>query len=106
MYSFLFSAAAFELTLGEIVADLPRDAGAVVVLLMLGAFVFLTWHGSRRSTIETYKARSHSVAEAEIDPAALAQPSEASMVPPTMATPTKPASRRSRKDSERINWVS
>ena len=55
--STIFSAAA-ELTLREVIADMPHDAGAVVVGLMLGAMIFLTWYGSRRSTVEKYGSRS------------------------------------------------
>jgi hypothetical protein len=36
-----------ELTLQEVVADIPHDAGAMIVYLLLGAFVGLVWYGSR-----------------------------------------------------------
>lgn len=36
-----------ELTLQEVLADIPHDAGAVIVFLLLGAFVGFVWYGSR-----------------------------------------------------------
>lgn len=41
-----------ELSLREVAADIPRDAGAVVVYLLLAAFVVMTWAGSRKRTAE------------------------------------------------------
>lgn len=36
-----------DLTLREVLADLPHDAGAVVVYLMIALFVGLVWLGGR-----------------------------------------------------------
>ena len=36
------------LSIGKILADIPLDAGTVVMLLVLGAFGGFIWHGSRR----------------------------------------------------------
>lgn len=35
------------LTLHKILTDIPHDLPAMVVYVMLGAFVFLIWRGSR-----------------------------------------------------------
>lgn len=37
-----------DLSLAEIVTDIPHDAGAVVVYVLLALFVGMTWAGSRR----------------------------------------------------------
>lgn len=37
-----------ELTFREVLADIPHDAGAVIVYLLLAVFVAMTWAGSRR----------------------------------------------------------
>lgn len=31
-----------------LLSDVPRDAGAIVVYLMIGAFVFFIWKGNRK----------------------------------------------------------
>ena len=42
-----------ELTLRDIVTNIPHDAGAVIVYVMLGTFGFLMWKGSRRRSPRT-----------------------------------------------------
>lgn len=37
------------LTLRKVITDIPHDVPAMVVYLLLGAFVFLIWRGSRPS---------------------------------------------------------
>lgn len=37
-----------ELTLRQVFADVPRDAGAILIYLILALFVGLTWAGSRK----------------------------------------------------------
>ncbi len=44
------------LTLGDILTDIPHDAGAVLVFLLVGGLTFLVWFGSRRDVIERYGA--------------------------------------------------
>jgi hypothetical protein len=36
-----------DLTLKEIVADIPRDGAAIIVYLLIAVFVGLIWAGSR-----------------------------------------------------------
>jgi hypothetical protein len=45
-----------ELTPRDIIADIPRDIGAVFVFLIVGGMTFLIWYGSRRDVIERYGA--------------------------------------------------
>ena len=36
------------LTLSEILSDIPHDAGALVVYVLIAAFVGFIWYGTRR----------------------------------------------------------
>src|SRR5690606_40185539 len=56
MYTVLLAALALDLTLRDVLADLPHDAGAVVFVLLMGGFVLLTWYGSKPSTIERFRS--------------------------------------------------
>jgi hypothetical protein len=38
------------LTLGEVVRDLPHDAGAIVVYVLMLGFIGLMWYGNRRKS--------------------------------------------------------
>jgi hypothetical protein len=46
MHTLLLSMA-LDLTLREVIADIPRDAGTAVTLLVLVLFAGFVWHGSR-----------------------------------------------------------
>lgn len=39
-----------DLSLAEVLADIPHDTGAIVVYLLLALFVGMTWAGSRNRT--------------------------------------------------------
>lgn len=39
-----------DLSIAEILADIPHDTGAIVVYLLLAVFVGMTWAGSRNRT--------------------------------------------------------
>lgn len=54
--------ALLELTLREIVNDVPRDSGAAVALLVIALFVGFVWHGSRRHSAQP-AAATHADAE-------------------------------------------
>jgi len=45
----MFGTLIFELTLREVIGDLPHDPGAIVAYLLLALFVGFVWQGSRRS---------------------------------------------------------
>lgn len=45
--SVLNATPALMLGVREVLADIPHDAGAIVVYLMLLALGFFVWHGSR-----------------------------------------------------------
>jgi hypothetical protein len=49
----MLALALLDLTLIEILGDLPRDAGAVVAYLMIGLFIALTVVGSRRRSSDS-----------------------------------------------------
>jgi hypothetical protein len=55
-HSIPYTAAALDLTLRDVIAALPHDAGAIVVLVLLGGFVLLIWYGSLPSTIGRYRS--------------------------------------------------
>jgi hypothetical protein len=42
-----FSAVLADLSIGQILSDIPRDAGAIIVYAVIGIFVGLIWLGSR-----------------------------------------------------------
>jgi hypothetical protein len=44
----MFALALLDLTLREVITDLPHDAGALVAYLMLALFIGFTVMGSRR----------------------------------------------------------
>jgi len=44
----MFAIALLELTLREVLAGVPVDAGAIVAYVILGLFVGFIWHGSRK----------------------------------------------------------
>lgn len=48
----MLSLAFLELTLRDVLSDVPRDGGALAVFLLMLAMVAVIWHGSRsgRST--------------------------------------------------------
>ncbi len=56
MYAFAMALQFGELSLRDILSDIPRDVGALLVLLCVGGLAFLVWFGSRRSVIERYGA--------------------------------------------------
>jgi len=45
MLSFIF----LKLTLQQVLADIPRDAGAILIYIILLLFMGLVWAGSRKS---------------------------------------------------------
>jgi hypothetical protein len=53
-------------SLGDIVTGIPHDAGAAVVYIVMGAFVFLIFYGSRPSVIARYQSRAE--VEPELEP--------------------------------------
>lgn len=65
MYTVLLAALALDLTLRDVLADLPHDAGAVVFVLLMGGFVLLTWYGSKPSTIERFRSTPDSFGDEE-----------------------------------------
>jgi len=44
------------LTWGQLLRDIPHDASAAIVYLVLGCFVWLIWYGSRPDVIERFGA--------------------------------------------------
>lgn len=44
----MFSLLLLQLSLQDILADIPRDAGAVLVYVLLAAFLAAIWLGSRK----------------------------------------------------------
>jgi hypothetical protein len=46
----MFAAILLELTLAEVIGDLPHDAGAILVYVLLALFIGSIWHGSRRKS--------------------------------------------------------
>ena len=54
MYTLAFLALQ-GLTLEKVIAEIPHDAGAVLVAILLGLFIFFTWYGSRASVIARYQ---------------------------------------------------
>lgn len=57
MYAFIMQAADTGLTLKEVILNIPHDAGAAVVYVLMGLFVFFTWWGSQPDVIERYAAK-------------------------------------------------
>ena len=55
-HSIHYTAAALDLTLRDVIAALPHDAGAIVVFVLLVGFVLLVWYGSLPSTIARYRS--------------------------------------------------
>jgi hypothetical protein len=43
----MIALALLELTVGEVIGDIPHDAGAMITLLIVALFVAFIWHGSR-----------------------------------------------------------
>jgi hypothetical protein len=62
MYAHNHAAAVLNLTLEKVIADLPRDAGSIVVISLLLGFIYLIWYGSRKTVVERFSATS------ELDP--------------------------------------
>jgi len=56
MYASVMALQFGELTLSDILTDIPLDVGAFLVLLCVGGLMFLVWLGSRRDVIERYGA--------------------------------------------------
>lgn len=44
----MLSSILLDLSLGEVLSDIPHDTGAIVVYVLLLLFVALTWSGSRK----------------------------------------------------------
>lgn len=42
-----FSAVLLDISVGQLLSEIPRDAGAFVVYAVIGVFVGLIWLGSR-----------------------------------------------------------
>lgn len=59
MNAFVMALQFGELTLSDILSDIPRDVGAVLVFLIVGGLTFLVWFGSRRDVIERYGSGRH-----------------------------------------------
>lgn len=45
----------WELTLQEVISDIPHDAGALVAYALLGLFVGFVWMGNRNRGGASYK---------------------------------------------------
>lgn len=71
----MLSLLSFELTMREIVADLPRDGGALFVLLLMLAFVAFIWLGSR-------KGSAPAAARSAVEPPRLPATAPAAASPP------------------------
>lgn len=54
MIAFVLAAQFGSLTLGDIIADIPRDAGAVIVFLLFAILIGVVWYGSRAEVVERY----------------------------------------------------
>jgi hypothetical protein len=103
MHLFAFFAAAVDLTLRDIVSDIPHDAGTVVFVVMVGGLVFMTWYGSRRSTIDRYRdrvAKGAGEVEAAAEPGPAYGEAEAGEVQEA-GRPADPPSSRSRPSRSR-----
>jgi len=67
MDSFILALQSSGLTIEQIIADIPRDAGALVAYAVLGAFFFMTWYGSRPETLERYAAARDDTAQVPLE---------------------------------------
>lgn len=44
----MLSAILLDLSLGEVLSDIPHDTGAIVVYVLMTLFIGLIWSGSRK----------------------------------------------------------
>ncbi len=58
---------AAELTLAEVVADLPHDLAALIAYVILGLFVYFVWYGSKPEVLARYRV-DHPPAALEAEP--------------------------------------
>lgn len=58
---------AAELTLAEVVADLPHDLAALIVYVILGLLVYFVWYGSKPEVLAGYRV-DHPPAALEAEP--------------------------------------
>jgi hypothetical protein len=53
------------LTFGEVLANLPHDAAAIVIYVLVALFIGFIWHGSRNRSEPTAQAGSRPDADQE-----------------------------------------
>lgn len=56
----ILALSAFDLSLHEVLGNLPHDLSSVLVYALLGSFVWLIWYGSRESTIKRHRSNEGS----------------------------------------------
>lgn len=56
MNAFVVAAQFGSLSLGDILADVPRDAGAAIVFALFAILIFVVWYGSRKDVVERYSS--------------------------------------------------
>jgi hypothetical protein len=60
MYTFSILLAPFDdLTLRDVITDIPHDVGAAITYLLLALFVFFTWWGNRPAVMERYSSKHY-----------------------------------------------
>lgn len=46
------------LTLKQVLQDIPHDAGAIIVYLLIAGFAFMLWYGNRPEVVKRFENRS------------------------------------------------
>ncbi len=81
------------LSIGELLAGIPHDFGAMFAYFMVGTFLFLIWYGNKESVQDQYRQKKPEAPKAEARQAASSDAAPTFDSPPA-SPPARPAADR------------